>query len=438
MSQRGYLRFEFKSQPQYRGCVFIKEERMRLGKVMLAVLQILLSAGIVCALEPNEILVIANQDVPASVTIAKDYCTKRGVPPENLLLLPLTAPMRDTIDRDSYEKSLAEPIRQKLSTFRFDQPIRCLLTVYGVPFKVAGRGPVSDQEEKLKDLKDSLKSLSQKIKQLPDDASPNSAMEKRQLNRKLAKVQSEIGRINGKETNASVDSELSLVLRSDYELYRWRPNALKDAIAGFDFNTLMVARLDGPGEAVVSALVDKAMTAEKKGLEGVVYIDSRGLERNHKHYSTGYFDQSLRDLAVLARLRTDMRVRQEQTAKLFGVNQCPRTAIYCGWYSLKNYVDAFDFVDGAVGYHIASFEAADLRDPQSSQWCSAMLRNGITATIGAVAEPYLHAFPEPDAFFHELFNGRCLVEAYYHTKPFNSWQLVLIGDPLYRPFRIVR
>ncbi|MGB2865090.1 MAG: TIGR03790 family protein [Sedimentisphaerales bacterium] len=67
--------------------------------------------------------------------------------------------------------------------------------------------------------------------------------------------------------------------------------------------------------------------------------------------------------------------------------------VYCGWYSLKKYVDAFEFVDGAIGYHIASFEAVNLRDPNSSQWCPSMLIDGITATFGAVSEPYLHSFP---------------------------------------------
>ena len=102
---------------------------------------------------------------------------------------------------------------------------------------------------------------------------------------------------------------------------------------------------------------------------------------------------------------------------------------------MRKYVDAFDFVDGAVGFHIASFEAVNLRDPNSSNWCPAMLVDGITATLGAVAEPYLQAFPQPKEFFEELYNGKCLVEAYYRTNPFNSWQLVLIGDPLYRPFK---
>ena len=130
-----------------------------------------------------------------------------------------------------------------------------------------------------------------------------------------------------------------------------------------------------------------------------------------------------------------MPVVEERSLSLFMPEQCPSTAIYCGWYSLKKYIDAFDFVDGAIGYHIASWEAVDLRDANSSQWCPAMLKDGITATLGAVSEPYLQAFPMPKDFFAELLNGHCLVEAYYRTKPYNSWQLVLIGDPLYTPFR---
>jgi len=210
---------------------------------------------------------------------------------------------------------------------------------------------------------------------------------------------------------------------------------LKNSMLGLGPSTLMVSRLDGPGEDVAIGLVDKAMAAEKTGLKGIAYIDSRGIADDKKPYSPGYFDKSLRDLAVRIELRTIMPVKEERTEKLFAPGACPRAAIYCGWYSLKKYVDAFDFVDGAIGYHIASWEAADLRDPNSSQWCPAMLKDGITATLGAVAEPYLHSFPEPKSFFFELFNGCCLVEAYYHTKPFNSWQLVLIGDPLYRPFK---
>jgi hypothetical protein len=52
-----------------------------------------------------------------------------------------------------------------------------------------------------------------------------------------------------------------------------------------------------------------------------------------------------------------------------------------------------------------------------------------------VAEPYLESFPEPGVFFGSLLAGNSLIESYTIANPFWSWQMVLIGDPLYRPFK---
>ncbi len=374
---------------------------------------------------------VANKDITESGRIARYYCRKRGVPDKNILSLPLGTILDDTISRDDYDKRLAEPIRTKLFSNKLLGKIKCLLTTYGVPIKVGKRGPLMDQESKLRESEGLAEQERKRIEQLKQDSLADSA-EYKQSNRRLAQLQLEIDRINGKETDASVDSELSMVLFGAYDLYRWRPNMLKNDVFGLSVTTLMVSRLDGPDFRTTKGLVDKAIEAEKTGLKGIAYIDSRGIAKRDLY---GHFDQSLRDLAMFTRSQTEIPVEEERTAKLFAPGSCPRTAIYCGWYSLKKYVDAFDFVDGAIGYHISSFEAADLRDPNSSQWCPSMLRSGITATLGAVTEPYLHSFPEPRAFFMELYKGKCLVEAYYRTKPFNSWQLLLIGDPLYTPFK---
>ncbi len=89
-----------------------------------------------------------------------------------------------------------------------------------------------------------------------------------------------------------------------------------------------------------------------------------------------------------------------------------------------------------MGYHIASSEATTLRTASSQVWCKRLLEDGICATLGPVHEPYLTAFPRPDEFFVALLSGKYgLAECYYRTKPFNSWVMVLIGDPLYNPFR---
>jgi uncharacterized protein (TIGR03790 family) len=387
------------------------------------------------ALEPDEILIIANSNVEASLRIGRYYCAKRKVPKANILALPLGKDSPETIGRADYDRKLAGPVRRKLAEPEFAMKINCLLTTYGVPIKVQGRGPLQDKQPELKQTEQAVEIGKNKLRQLEQNGSADLAGQKNKLERKLARLRSDIDRLKGKETGASVDSELSMVLAGDYELYRWQPNLLRNNMMGISSSTLMVCRLDGPSYLDIRALVDKAITAERTGLQGVACIDSRGLIDDKKPYSLGYFDESLRDLAILIRSRTGLSVRHERTQRLFAVGSCPRTVIYCGWYSLGNYVDAFDFVDGAIGYHIASLEAVNLRDPKSDQWCPAMLTDGITATLGAVAEPYVHAFPEPRAFFLELFKGRSLVEAYYYTKPFNSWQMVLIGDPLYRPFK---
>ena len=399
-------------------------------------LLIILCSQVSPALEPDEILVIANSEIPASVRVAQYYCQKRAVPVDNLVTWPLGENPQIQISRNDYNTKLAQPLRIRLSSEKYVKKIRCLLTTYGVPVIVGGRGQLEERKDELQNLRELITKEEKKL----EDVNNLSAAERSSIETRIALLQLQIDLINGKETSASVDSELSMVLIRDYELYRWQINFLGPLLdVAIDMNdlfnaglgTLMVSRLDGPSEEIALALVDKAILAEQTGLKGTAYFDSRGISSDNQY---GRYDKSIRDLAVLTQLSTDLPVEEERTEKLFALGDCPQTAIYCGWYSLKKYIDAFDFVDGAVGFHIASFEAADIRNPQSPQWCPAMLVDGITATLGPVNEPYLHTFPEPKAFFMELYNGKCLVEAYYNTNPYNSWQMLLIGDPLYRPF----
>jgi uncharacterized protein (TIGR03790 family) len=390
----------------------------------------LLFCAIAAALEPNEILVIVNKDIPASEDLGQYYCQRRNVPQKNILALPLGKTLANSISRDDYDKDIAEPIRKRLADQVPGQPIRCLLTTYGVPYKVGPRGPLKEKQEQLKQLETTAEQYEKQLR----DSQP--ADVNARINKELGRVKVEIDWISGRETEASVDNELSLVLFSPYELYRWQPNQLNRHSGYTEGSTLtvMVSRLDGPSPQIARGLVDKAIYAEKIGLHGFAYIDSRGIPDDKTPGSYGNFDQKLRNLAVLLRFRTTLQVREERTDKLFELHSCPQTAIYCGWYSLKKYIDSFDFVDGAIGAHIASFEAIDLRDPNSTEWCPSMLIHGVTATFGPVAEPYLSAFPDPEEFFFELIDGRCLVEAFYRTQPFCSWQMMLIGDPLYTPF----
>ncbi|MHB9073586.1 MAG: TIGR03790 family protein [Desulfobaccales bacterium] len=244
------------------------------------------------------------------------------------------------------------------------------------------------------------------------------------------------------QTIAAVDSELTLMIAGPYQKTGWLPNPFNLAFNRLQFirtvraRTLMVGRLDGPTPAIARRLVDDALAVEKTGLNGVFYIDARGLAGKAAAGSYAWFDEHLLRLSDLMTKYSAMKVVLDKKPALFPPGSCPDAALYCGWYSAANYVPAFKWQRGAVGYHVASYEATTLKKPDGKVWCKRMLEEGVAATLGPVTEPYLNSFPLPDQFFPILMTGKLsLIEVYFLTVPQVSWMQILIGDPLYCPFK---
>lgn len=254
----------------------------------------------------------------------------------------------------------------------------------------------------------------------------------------LELASAEVDRLTYAYADASVDSELSL-LWWDRDLYsvawRWNNPLFQDAaVTQDDLPLLMVSRLDAPTAEIAKGLVDKALHAERMGLEGTVYFDARGLQPNGATDTYGLYDHSLREAAALVKEHSPYRVVLDDAPPTMAV--IPDVALYIGWYRLRAYDDVFSFNPGAIGYHMASAEAVSVHDPTERGWCKNALERGITATLGSVGEPYLDAFPEPARFTTLLLTGRySLVEVYYLTSRFVSWRMVLFGDPLYNPMK---
>jgi len=244
------------------------------------------------------------------------------------------------------------------------------------------------------------------------------------------------------QTMAAVDSELTLISAGPYQKIGWLPNPFNFGFNRLPFirevraHTVMVGRLDGPTPAIARRLVDDALEVEKTGLTGVFYIDARGLTGKSAYGNLAWFDQRLIHLYDLVKKRSDLPVVLDRSPSLFPPGSCPDAALYCGWYSLTKYVPAFKWNKGAVGYHVASYEASTLKQPGSNAWCKRTLEEGVAATLGPVLEPYLPSFPLPDQFFPLLMTGKLtLLEVYFLTVPQVSWMQILIGDPLYCPFK---
>jgi uncharacterized protein (TIGR03790 family) len=244
-------------------------------------------------------------------------------------------------------------------------------------------------------------------------------------------------------TNSALDNELALLWWDYYPRGGPYPNPLNYKISGRSPHslppTLMVSRLDAPNEDVVKDMIETSVRIEQQGLQGDVAINSYHYPNSDSGDLTNPYkqlDHSLRNLAAMTQEQTKLTVHQEYT-RFYEHRELKHIALYCGWYSLRDYRPGMVFASGAVGYHIASFEMLALHNVGETGWVHGLLNDGVVGTLGPVAEPYLWAFPRPDEFFPLLMTGKLtLAEVYWRTEAMSSWMTCLIGDPLYNPYKV--
>ena len=83
--------------------------------------------------------------------------------------------------------------------------------------------------------------------------------------------------------------------------------------------------------------------------------------------------------------------------------------------------------------HLHSFSARATLRP-AKNWCGGLLEKGAAVTVGNVYEPYLHLTHDFSILQQRLLAGFSWGEACWMAMPVTSWQGVVLGDPLYRPF----
>jgi len=244
-----------------------------------------------------------------------------------------------------------------------------------------------------------------------------------------------------RRNEAAVDSELALLPFGEPEIAGFVPNpyftdsGLRPFSGEFAKRMILVTRLDGPTPDDVRRMIRDSVAAEQLELTGRALFDARGIRDETSGYMIG--DVWLRQSATFSRDAGLEVYLDDRGPTLAGTQPLEEIAIYGGWYDgqvsgpFKN--PDFQFRPGAIAYHLHSYSASTVRNPDR-HWVGPLISRGAAATMGSVYEPYLRMTPALSIFFRSLLSGQTFAEAAYQSQSVLSWMVTMVGDPLYRPF----
>ena len=386
----------------------MKPTARTLAGISAAALAIALGPCLRAAGIADNVVILANSDAPDSVAIAMHYAQVRSVPTANVIALRMSKdetvtwrefiatvwqPLEDELARRGWIDAVAMNLFDEVGRRKyaiFGHKIAALVVCRGVPLRVAHEPALFSEV-------------------MPLTSHPEF-----------------------RTNQGAVDSELSLLAQTDYPINASVANPLyRNPVPGPDelARVVKVSRLDGPTAADAMGLVDRAVEAERTGLLGRAYVDIAGPHESGNRWLGSVAER-------LAELGFDLSVGRGP-GTMPASSRIDAPALYFGWYASDLngpfVLPGFRFPPGAVAVHIHSFSAHTLRSA-SEGWCGPLVARGVTATVGNVYEPYLEYLHRPDLMMDALARGDDLVDAAYYSLPVLSWQAVVIGDPLYRPF----
>ncbi len=427
-------------------------------------------------LRPEEVVVIANRASADSMSVARYYMKRRAIPENHLFTVdfPQHRHRRAISQKVFYEKML-RPLQKFLVKQDLKNKVLALVTVYDVPYKVTDRmaqpgalkKQIQKKEEKISKLLLQAPKIHRKIPKIREEIKTLRAQLSR-VNTEWERLLSNLSPAEKKRAKqvlsveASVDSELAWLYRSDVmddgrfpqrayygrsrNLYFGQKNTFrvfrekghKNGVFEQMGLLYMTARLEGPSVEISKGLVDTAMAAEKNGPAGMGCFDATKptLGQAKTGYDLGNYWVRR---AYIETVNAGFLAKINEEKGLFKAGDCTNTLFYWGWYALSNYRDHFGghFPPGAIAVHTASSEAKNIRkyeDGGKNPWCAGLLYQGVSFCAGPINEPFLDAFPHADIFYARLLEGWSIGEAYWAAKPYTSWMMVMIGDPLYTPF----
>lgn len=247
------------------------------------------------------------------------------------------------------------------------------------------------------------------------------------------------GYYDNNPSNENIYSATSRISRIEHTFSPKTLNKLygRQIFSRFDatdaLSALIVSRIDGPNLLFAKGIVDKATNLNKqKFANGTFYIDPYS-----DRATTGSEDYT--DLLLDFKDNFLPTLNLSQWSTTFqdpyidpSIPFVEGDSFVWSWFSDRTRTTFFQNSNAMrVFFYNADYDGAlEVRSDTGHRWPYLALDAGYVSTAGAMSDPTIDGFLDPNFFFYSLLRGATIGEAFYFSVPYLDWTVTLFGDPL--------
>ncbi len=384
---------------------------------------------------PESVLLVVNPRSPNSLTIANHYAHLRQIPPDNLLYLAWD-PKATTTDVDTFRRQILLPVLKAI----LDRPLRdqidCVVYSCDFPWGIN----LETDIRKFTEAMQRPEPPGAKAEEKPDQAKPT----KREWPKQFTPVGSLTGLTYLWQAVAAghpayFDFQANYYMRLPAPGGRAAPSAgfrgnrqynAKGEVVASDgrryFLSAMLGVTAGRGNspAKVLAYLKRSAAADAAHPKGTIYFMKNGDIRSKVR--DAIFPAAVEELQNLG-------VAAEIVEGTVPTKKPDMQGTVMGTADFDWKASGSTILPGAICEHFTSFGGM-MNEGASQTPLSEFLRYGAAGSCGTVTEPFAIAekFPSPLIQVHYA-RGCTLAEAFYQSV-YGPYQLLIVGDPLCRPW----
>ncbi len=392
---------------------------------------------------PENVLLVVNPRSQASVKIAKHYAALRQIPAGNVLNVPWD-PKEQTTDVNKFRQKILGPVLEAIRTRGLAPQLDYVVYSSDFPWAIDLRADLPrDPPSKPK------ASPPKASKDKPADSKSSKETKKPPTAKRKWPVQlSPTGSLNGLTylwRLVASRTPAYMGLRNNQYMRRAAPEQKETPTLAFKSTT----RFGSHGEVVSSggqryllSTVLGVTAGRGNSVEEVIEYLSRSAAADGTHPSgTIYFLKNgnvrsrVRDRAfptVVSRLE-ELGVAAQIIQGVVPKDKPDVQGAMLGTAKFDWKASGSTILPGAICEHLTSYGGV-MREGASQTPLSEFLRSGAAGSCGTVVEPYAIQEKFPMATIHVHYARGCsLAEAFYQSV-YGPFQLLIVGDPLCRPW----